>query len=117
MTKFLAAALLAFLVMGTASWAQQNQTPGDTTAGGGADDGVSSSKARTAQSGANTTDGTTTGSSGPEEPGGGPPGDLALPPLPSADLCSSYQGEVQAACLATTLYQRPETVQEPQNDQ
>lgn len=116
MTKLFAAVLLALMIVGAPAWAQQNQTPGDTTAGGDGAVGASS-KARTAQSGANTTDGTTTGSSGPEEPGGGPPGDLELPPLPSADLCSSYEGEVQADCLATTLYQRPQPVQEPQNVQ
>lgn len=120
MTKLLAAsALLAFMFVGSAAWAQQNQTPGDTTAGGGGAVGASSSssKASTAQSGANTTDGTTTGSSGPKEPGGGPPGNLELPPLPSADLCSSYQGEVQADCLSTTLYQVLQPIEEPQNVQ
>ena len=117
MTKLLAVALLAFMAIGSPAFAQQNQTPGDTTAGGGAVDGAETSNALTAQSGANTTDGTTTGSSGPKDPGGGPPGDLSLPPLPSTDLCGSYLGHVQAACLATTLYQRLEPLQEPQNDQ
>jgi hypothetical protein len=105
------------MFIGSAAWAQQNQTPGDTTAGGGGAVGTSTSRASTAQSGANTTDGTTTGSSGPKEPGGGPPGNLEVPPLPSADLCSSYQGVVQTDCLATTLYQLPQPLQEPQNVQ
>lgn len=73
--------------------AQQNQTPGDLTAGGN----LQSS----AQAGANTTDGTTTGSSGPQKQQSGPPGNLELPSLPSEELCESYDGEVQAACLVT----------------
>jgi hypothetical protein len=84
--------------------AQQNQTPGDMTAGGTSQP---ESSAASAQAGANTTDGTTTGSSGPKEPESGPPGDLELPPLPSAKLCDSYEGAVRGACLLTATNESP----------
>jgi hypothetical protein len=91
--------LLLMLAFGIApAAAQQNQTPGDLTAGGASQ---SERTAASAQAGANTTDGTTTGSSGPKKQQSGPPGNLELPPLPSAKLCESYDGDVQLACLAT----------------
>lgn len=81
--------------------AQQNQTPGDLNAGGSSGGEGGGSKASKAQAGANTTDGTTTGSSGPKPKQNWPPGNLALPPLPSPELCNAYTGPVQSACLAT----------------
>lgn len=101
--RSLSLALIVLWLGAVPAASQQNQTPGDTTAGGNNTD----SKPSTAQAGANTTDGTTTGSSGPQKKESGPPGDRALPPLPSAELCASYKGEVRAACLSTVMYQRP----------
>ena len=96
--------LVASLVLAGPVLAQQNQTPGDTNAGGDSRSEASGLTAATAaQSGANTSDATTTGSSGPRSKKSGPPGDLALPPLPTDKLCNSYTGDVQAACLFTTM--------------
>jgi len=94
---------LAAFGLAAPAFAQQNQMPGDSDAGGNSQVGVSGqTAAHAALSGANTSDATTTGSSGPRKKASGPAGGLGLPPLPSADLCKSYEGDVRAACLSTT---------------
>lgn len=61
-------------------------------------------KAQTAQVGAGTTNGATAGFSGPKEPSGARPGEVQLPPLPSPDLCQSYQNTpAHQDCLSKVL--------------
>lgn len=95
--------LILGLCIATPALAQQNQMPGDSNAGGDSRSVSGTTAAHAAQAGADTSDATTTGASGPANKKAGKPGAIALPPLPSEKLCSTYSGEVQAACLSTAL--------------
>lgn len=101
--------IVALILMCSASGAlaQQNQVPGDTGSGGNSRAvSGSATAAQAAQSGANTSDATTTGASGPSGKQSAAAAGIALPPLPSDKLCSSYEGEVRDACLSTDLNTR-----------
>ena len=102
-------ALLAATAFASPAIAQQNQTPGDTTAGGSSESSATTNqpgKAQTAEAGADTVDSATTGSSGPKKKKKpGPPGDIEAPPLPSPELCGSFEGSVKSACLFTVTGQ------------
>jgi len=110
-----AAALLVMIVLSAPALAQQNQTPGNSDTGATQSQGGSQGKARHAQAGANTIDGTTTGVSGPKSSSSGPPGNLALPDLPSEKLCDSIPPDLRTDCLSTVLNQagKPATGVQP----
>lgn len=95
------ALLIAALCLASPAVAQQNQVPGDTNAGGNSSEVSGMTAAHAAQAGADTSDATTTGASGPANRKAAKPAAVALPPLPSEKLCSTYSGDVQAACLST----------------
>lgn len=89
--------LVAGLLSAGEALAQSNSAASNLEGGG-----ESGSQAQVASVGAGTANGVTTGVSGPDQGGGPGPGEL--PPLPSAELCSDYEGEpTYEHCLALVL--------------
>jgi hypothetical protein len=97
------AALVMLVALASPALAQQNQTPGYTDDAGSQRESSPQDKVQHALAGANTTDGTTTGVSGPKSKSGGPPGNTALPDLPTQKLCDSAPQEARQSCLSTVL--------------
>ena len=61
-------------------------------------------KAQTAQVGAGTTNGATSGFSGSKDSAETKPGEVQLPPLPSPELCQSFQNTLaHQDCLSKVL--------------
>lgn len=97
MNRLILAIALATLFATSATWGQSNTTPSN-----GGSQGEGGSQAQVASVGAGTASAVTTGSSGPDQGSSLGPGEL--PPLPSAELCSDYEGQpAYAACLAVVL--------------
>jgi hypothetical protein len=95
--KWLGAVGVASLLGTGVALAQSNSAASNLEGGG-----ESGSQAQVAAVGAGTANGVTTGVSGPDQGGGVQPGEL--PPLPSADLCSDYEGEpAYEHCLGLVL--------------
>jgi hypothetical protein len=106
----LAAAVVLSLAMQFAAapaWPQEQRsspTPREQGAHGGNSEEAGQSEAPVAHVGAGTTDGSTTGYSGPEDNAQAQPGEVSVPPLPSADVCEPYRDTpAYQSCLWVVL--------------
>lgn len=96
--SLLLALLLATAVPIPAAFAQEGGQAAAQQSGGDAQTGA------TVQVGAGTAAAVTTGDSGEAAVESDAPEESGPPPLPSAELCSAYEGQPEhAACLATVL--------------
>lgn len=103
-----AVALLALAAASLPAAAAAQEQRSSPTSRGGAD-AFGHPEAAVAQVGAGTTDGSTTGYSGPEGDGEASPGEVTIPPLPSADDCEPYHDTpAYNACLWVVLRDEPE---------
>ncbi len=95
--RFSGLLLIAALLGSAEALAQSNSAASNLDGNSGGE-----SQAQVAAVGAGTSNGVTTGVSGPDQGGGFEPGEL--PPLPSAELCSDYEGyPAYEHCLALVL--------------